>query len=119
MKAIEGIPFPSPQIPSLLSYNAKLDENVEYHISYKIIPSFDASYERNGLLSHFPYDLFNGRSLTFVYIDIIQYQTVGDAKAPLLRVIESNRRIRNGGVCSIEFNHWKKFTELEFIKLFT
>ena len=36
----EGISFPSPQIPSLLGYNAKLDENREYHIGYKTIPSF-------------------------------------------------------------------------------
>ena len=40
MNANEGISFPSPQIPSLLGYNAKLDENGEYHIGYKMIPSF-------------------------------------------------------------------------------
>ena len=55
MNANEGISFPSPQIPSLLGYNAKLDENGEYHIGYKMIPSFDASYEGNELYeSHFP-----------------------------------------------------------------
>ena len=40
MNANEGISFPSPQIPCLLGYNAKLDENGEYHIGYKMIPSF-------------------------------------------------------------------------------
>ena len=44
-----------------------------------MIPSFDASYEGNELYeSHFPYDLSSGTSLIFVFIDIIQYQTVGD-----------------------------------------
>ena len=120
MNANEGISFPSPQIPSLLGYNAKLDENGEYHIGYKMIPSFDASYEGNELYeSHFPYDLSSGTSLIFVYIDIIQYQTVGDAKAPLLRVIDSNRRIKNGSACSIEPNHRKNFTNLDYKKLFT
>ena len=120
MNANEGISFPSPQIPSLLGYNAKLDENGEYHIGYKMIPSFDASYEGNELYeSHFPYDLSSGTSLSFVYIDIIQYQTVGDAKAPLLRVIDSNRRIKNGSACSIEPNHRKNFTNLDYKKLFT
>ena len=58
MNANEGISFPSPQIPSLLGYNAKLDENGEYHIGYKMIPFFDASYEGNELYeSHLPYDL--------------------------------------------------------------
>ena len=120
MNANEGISFPSPQIPSLLGYNAKLDENGEYHIGYKMIPSFDASYEGNELYEfHFPYDLSSGTSLIFVYIDIIQYQTVGDTKAPLLRVIDSNRRIKNGSACSIEPNHRKNFTNLDYKKLFT
>ena len=118
MNANEGISFPSPQIPSLLAYNAKLDENGEYHIVYKI-PSFDASYEGNELYeSHFPYDLSSGTSVIFVYIDIIQYQTVGDAKARLLRVIDSNRRIKNGSTRSIEPNHRKNVTNLDYKNLF-
>ena len=120
MNANEGISFPSRQIPSLLGYNAKLDENGEYHIGYKMIPSFDASYEGNELYeSHFPYDLSSGTSLIFAYIDTIQYQTVGDAKAPLLRVIDSKRRIKNGSACSVEPNHRKNFTKLAYKKLFT
>ena len=78
MNTNEGISIPSPQIPSLLGYNAKLDENREYHIGYKMIPSFGASYEGSELYeSHFPYDLSSGTSLIFVYIDIFQFQTVG------------------------------------------
>ena len=49
INANEGISFPSPQIPSLLGYNAKLDENGGYHIGYRMIPTFDASYEGNKL----------------------------------------------------------------------
>ena len=120
MNANEETSFPSPQIPSLLGYNAKLDENGEYQMGYKTIPSFDASYEGNELYeSHFPYDLSSGTSLIFVYIDIIQNQTVGDAKAQLLRVIDSNRRIKNGSACSIEPNHRRNFTYLDYKKLFT
>ena len=102
------------------SMNPKLDENGEYHIGYKMIPSFDASYERNELYeSHFPYYLSSGTSLIIFYIDITQYQTVGDSKVPLLRVINSNRRIKNGSACSIEPNHRKNFTNLALKKLFT
>ena len=75
-----------------------------------MIPSIDASYEGNELYeSHFPHDLSSGLSLSFVYIDIIQYQTVGDA----------NRRIKNGSACSIEPNHRKNFTDLDYKNLFT
>ena len=80
----------------------------EYHIGYKMIPSFDASYEWNELYeAHFPFDLYSGTSPIFVYIDIIQYRTVGDAQAPLFPVTDSNRRIKSGGACSIEPNHRK------------
>ena len=120
MNANEGISFPTPQLPSLIGYNAKLDENCEYHIGYKMISSFDASYEANELCKfHFPYDLSSGTSLIFVYIHIIQYQTAGDAKAPVLRVIDSKRRIKNVSACSIEPNHRKNFTNLDLKKLFS
>ena len=120
MNANEGISFPTPQIPSLLGYNAKHDEKGEYNIGYKMIPSFDASYEGNELYeSHFPNDLSSGTSPIFVYIDIIQNQTVGDAKDPLLRVIDLNRRIKNGSACSIKPNHRKNLTNLDYKKSFT
>ena len=99
MNANELISFPNPQTPSLLVYNAKLDEKFQNHIDYKMMPFFDTSYERNELYeSYFPYDLSSWKILFSVYIDITQSQTVRDARAPLLRVIDSNRRIKNGAL---------------------
>ena len=93
---------------------------IEYHIDYKMIPFFDASYEWNELYySHFPFHLSSGTSLIFVFIDIIQYRTVGDAQAPLLPIIDSNRRIKNAGACSIEPNHRKNSSNLDIENLFT
>ena len=40
-----------------------------------------------------------------------------DTKAPLLRVIDTNRRVKNGYVCSIEPNHRKVFSNLDYKKL--
>ena len=34
--------------------------------------------------------------MIFVYIDIIMYQHVGDTRAPLLSIIDTSRRIKNG-----------------------
>ena len=34
-------------------------------------------------------DLSAGKQLIFVYVNIIEYQHVGDIKAPLIRVIDS------------------------------
>ena len=54
--------FQVPKYP--VGYNAKLGENGGYHIGYKMIPSFEASYEGNELYEpHFPYDLSSGTSL--------------------------------------------------------
>ena len=38
----------------------------------------------------YPFDLLAGKQLIFVYTDIVEYQYVGDTKAPLIRVIENN-----------------------------
>ena len=53
----------------------------------------------------------------FIYMDIIHYQIVGDTKAPLLRVIDTNRQVKHGYVCSIEPNHRKVFSKLDNKKL--
>ena len=53
----------------------------------------------------------------FIYLDIIHYQKVGDTKAPLLRVIETNRRVKNGYACIVEPNRRRVFSDLDFKKL--
>ena len=78
MNANEGISFPSPQIPSLLGYNAKLDENGEYHIGYKMIPSFDASYEGKCLIVSSVFVNNNKRSIkTFLGVFVDAFQKKG------------------------------------------
>ena len=54
--------------------------------------------------------------MIFIYLDIIHYQIVRDSKAPLLRVIVTNRRVRNGYACSIEPNHRKSLSNLDYEK---
>ena len=51
--------------------------------------------------------------MMFIYLDTIHYQIVGDTKAPLLGVIDTNRRVKHGYVCSIEPNHRKVFSKLD------
>ena len=53
----------------------------------------------------------------FIYLDTIHYQIVGDTKAPLLRVLDTNRRVKKGYACTIEPNHCKVFGNLDFKKL--
>ena len=55
--------------------------------------------------------------MMFIYLDISHYQIVGNTKALLLRVIDTNRRVKNGYACSIEPNHRKVFSNLDYKKL--
>ena len=50
---------------------------------------------------------------------IIEYPYVGDAKAPLLGVIDSKQRLKNGSVCEIEPTHPIVFSNLDYKKLLT
>ena len=68
------------------------------------------------LISDYPVDNPAGTKMMFIYLDIIRYQIVGDTKAPLLRVIDTNRRVKNGYACSIEQNHRKVFSNLDYEK---
>ena len=65
----------------------------------------------------FPADLCAGKHLIFIYTNIIEYQYVGDAKAPLLRVIDSKHCLKNGSFCELEPTHRIVFTNLDYKKL--
>ena len=62
-------------------------------------------------------DLCAGKHLIFIYTNIFEYHYVGDAKAPLLRVIDSKQRLKNGSVCELEPTHRIVFTNLDYKKL--
>ena len=66
-----------------------------------------------------PADLLAGKHLIFVNANIIEYQYVGDAKAPLLRVIDSKQRLKNGSVCEVEPTHRIVFSNLDYKELLT
>ena len=67
----------------------------------------------------FPADLCAVKHLIFIYTNIIEYQYVGDVKAPLLLVIDSKQRLKNGSVCELEPTHRIVFTNLDYKKLLT
>ena len=71
MNVKEVISFPSPQLPSLLGYNAWLDENGEYHLGYKMIPPLRCILcGKRTVRIPFPIWIIKCDVLTFVYIDI-------------------------------------------------
>ena len=112
----EGITFPNGQIPGILGFEGVPDAG-GIHIGYKM--NTMSNHSSRSFTADYPVDLAAGTELMFIYIDLIEYQYLGDTKAPLLRIIDTNRRMKNGTVCHIEPNHRKVFSNLQYKKLLT
>ena len=107
----EGITFLSKEIPSILGFEGVPDGN-GFQIGYKMNTTADKlmkSDETKAYYGELPADLLPGKHLIFVYANIIEHQYVGDAKAPLLRAIDSKQGLKNGSVCEVEPTHRKFF----------
>ena len=84
----ERITSESPQILSILGFRTG------YHIGYKCSSQIHIPLTEQKLVSDYPVDISSAIQLMFVYLDIIHHQIVGDAKAPLLRVLVTSRRVK-------------------------
>ena len=103
----EGITFPSEEIPSVIGFEGIPDGN-GIHIGYKMNPNENRLMKNDDTKAYyvqFPANLCAGKHLIFIYTNIIEYQYAGDTKAPLLRVIDSKQRLKNGSVCELEPTH--------------
>ena len=89
----EGITFPSDEIPSIIGFKGVLDGRGT-HIGYTMDTIANQLMQKNdtkAFMEDFPADLCAGKHLIFICSNIIEYQYVGDAKAPLLRSVDSKR----------------------------
>ena len=115
----EGITFPSEEIPSIVGFTGIPDKH-GVHIGYKKNTAASnklmKSDETKAYYGDFPADLCAEKHSIFIYTNIIEYQNVGDAKAPLLRVIDSKQRLKNGSVCELETTHRIFFFQVWTIK---
>ena len=114
----EGITFPDIEIPSILGFHG-IHDGSGYHIGYKMLDTFEnltlADDEEKTFAGDYPFDLSAGKQLIFVYVNIVEYQYVGDTKAPLVRVIDSKQRLKNGSPCGIQKVFIKKISsQLKF-----
>ena len=84
-----------------------------------MIDSFDnlalGDGEAKAFVADYPFDLLAGKQLIFVYSNIFGYQHIGDTKAPLIRIIDSKQRLKNGSLC--EIGPRIAFSNLEYKKL--
>ena len=108
--ANEGFSFENEEVPSTLGFKGiKDNSHDEYiHIGYKSHKTL------NRHQSDFPVDLTCGSQLIFVYIDVIEYQIIGDVRAPVIKIIETERRLKNGSINTVTPIHHKTFTILDY-----
>ena len=106
----EGFPFENKDVPSILGFMGIKDNSLDgyIHIAYK---SHKTQYRHQ---SDFPVDLTCGSQLIFVYIDVIEYQNIGDVRAPVIKIIETERRLKNGSINGVTPIHHKTFTFLDY-----
>ena len=109
----EGLSFEDEEVPSILGFKGMRDiSNPGFiHIGYK---SEKGGNTLNRHVGDFPVDITCGSQLIFVYIDIIEHQNVGDVRAPVIKIIESERRLRNGSINTVTPIHHKSYTNLDY-----
>ena len=105
--ANEHFSFENEDVPSNLGFNGIKDNSHDgyIHIGHKTL---------NRHQSDFPVDLTCGSQLIFVYIDVIEYQNIGNMRAPVIKIIESERRLKNGSINTVTPIHHIKFTILDY-----
>ena len=105
--------FENEEVPSILGFKGIRDiSNPDYfHIGYNPVNEGN-SLNRN--VGDFPVDITFGSQLIFVYIDITEHQNVGDVRAPVIKIIESERRLRNGSMNTVTPTHHKSYTNLNY-----
>ena len=73
-----------------------------------------ADDEEKTFAGDYRFYLSAGKQLIFIYVNIIEYQYAGDTKTPLIWVIDSKQRLKNGSPCEIEPTHRVVFSNLEY-----
>ena len=115
----EGLLFQDEEIPSILGFKGTSDpaHNGFVHIGYQTNFENGTPNTPNRNFGIFPVDITCGSQLIFVIFDIIEYQHVGDSRAPILKIIESERRLRNGSLNTVAPIHHKTYTNLDYKRL--
>ena len=109
----EDLSFEDEEVPSILVFKGIRDISNRgfIHIGYK---SEKAGISLNRHVGEFPVDITCGSQLIFVYIDIIEHQNVGDVRAPVIKIIGSERHLRNGSINTVTPIHHKSYTNLDY-----
>jgi len=114
-----GLSFGNRSILNLLGFDGLEDPNIPGHYFIGNHKTVHKSLDSNEMIGQYPVDMTAGTGTIFVYVDIIEYDYVAGSKAPILRIIDSRRRIKNGQLTECQPIEHKAFSDLQFKKLLT
>ena len=100
--------FENEKVLSILGFKGIKDNSHDGYINI----GYNSHKTLNRHQSNFPFDITCGSQLIFVYIDVIEYQNIGEVGAPVIKIIESETRLRNGTINTVTPIHHKTFTIL-------
>ena len=105
-----GYTFPNRNIPNILGFQGK-ETPFGIHIGNEDVPN------SRWVVGDFPVDLTSGISLILVYTDLIEYQNTGDVRAPVLKIIDSGKRVESNQLVTTENLETRSFFDLQYKKL--
>ena len=91
-----------------------LKERKISHIMDLFMLATNAGNPSSRQLDDFPVDITCVSQFLFVNIDILVHQNVGDVRAPIIKILESERRFKNGSVNTVKSIHDKSYKNLDY-----
>ena len=109
-----GISLHDRSLIDVLGFKGVLDPN---RGGYFIVNNNKVKKQTQPIKGEYPADITAGTNILFVNCDIIEHQHIAGVKAPILRVIDTERRLTNGNLQITSATKHKSFLELQFKKL--
>ena len=109
-----GISVRDRSILDVLGFQGTPDKN---RGGYFIGTNSNAQITSQPMKGDFPADITAGTNIFFTYCNIIEHRKVAGVKAPVLRVIDSKRKLKDGELFNTSATTHKSFSELQFKKL--
>ena len=109
-----GLSFHDRSILNVLGFNGVPDTNRGGFFigSNKLVQE-----QAQPIKSDFPIDITSGTDNFFVYCNMIEQQNIAGTKAPILRVIDTKRKLKDGGLTVTSTTTHRSFRELQYKKL--
>ena len=108
--ANSGFTFPNRNIPNILGFRGR-------GTTFGIHVGNGDFRESRRVSGDFPNDLISGITLILAYTDLIEYQNTRDAKAPILRIVDSGICVNNGVVMTTQGLERRLIFDLQYKKL--